>query len=134
MRSYRDAGFKVALDDLGSGFSSLNLLTMLCPDFIKLDMGLIRDVDSHPVKATIALKLLEAARELGIATIAEGVETLAEWAWVRDHGADYVQGYLFARPGSPPPAPRLPNATPLSGAAAGRRAQRLRVILSAPPV
>ena len=103
---YRDAGFKIALDDLGSGYGSLNLLGSLKPDFIKLDMGLIRGVDGDPFKAGIVGKLLEMARDLGVETIAEGIETEAEWDWVRDHGADYVQGYWFARPASPPPRPR----------------------------
>lgn len=105
MSYYRDKGFGVALDDLGAGYSSLNLLTRLKPDFVKLDVQLIRDVDSDTYKAHIAAKLLEMAQQLGIRTVAEGVETEAEWHWVREHGADYVQGYLFARPASPPPVP-----------------------------
>jgi EAL domain-containing protein (putative c-di-GMP-specific phosphodiesterase class I) len=100
---YREAGFKVALDDLGSGFGSLRLLEMLRPDFVKLDMGLVRDVDRDRFKAGIVRGLLEMARDLGIASVAEGVETEPEWDWVRRHGADYVQGYFFARPASPPP-------------------------------
>ena len=51
----------------------------------------------------IAQKLLETAQELGITSIAEGVETEAEYCWLREHGANYVQGYYFARPASPPP-------------------------------
>lgn len=100
---YRGQGFGVALDDLGSGYSSLNLLGDLRPDYVKLDMQLIRGVDADPYKAVIASKLLEVARDLGIRTVAEGVETPAEHAWLRANGADYVQGYLFAKPGSPPP-------------------------------
>jgi len=103
---YRNAGFRVALDDLGAGYSSLSLLTQLRPDFVKLDMSLTRGVDEDPYKAEIAGKLLELAHGLEVSTIAEGVETEGEWRWCRDHGADYVQGYLFARPGCPPPQPR----------------------------
>jgi EAL domain-containing protein (putative c-di-GMP-specific phosphodiesterase class I) len=105
---YRSSGFKIALDDLGSGYGSLNLLGSLKPDFVKLDMQLIRGVDREPFKAAIVRKLLEMARDLGIETVAEGIETEAEWAWVREHGADYVQGYLFASPGNPPPRPTIP--------------------------
>jgi EAL domain-containing protein (putative c-di-GMP-specific phosphodiesterase class I) len=104
---YRSNGFRVALDDLGSGFSSMNLLGQLQPEFVKLDMGLIRDVDKVPYKAHIASKLLEMARALEVQTIAEGVETEGEYQWLREHGADYVQGYLFAKPGSPPPLPKV---------------------------
>jgi EAL domain-containing protein (putative c-di-GMP-specific phosphodiesterase class I) len=102
---YRNAGFQVALDDLGSGYGSLNLLARLRPDFVKLDMELIRGVDQDVYKSQVAGKLLELAQELGIKTIAEGIETTAEWAWCRDHGADYAQGYLFARAAVPPPLP-----------------------------
>ena len=103
---YRSAGFKIALDDLGSGYGSLNLLGELRPDFVKLDMQLIRGVDCDPFKAGIVAKLLEMARDLGVETVAEGIESEGEWEWVREHGADYAQGYWFARPGSPPPTPR----------------------------
>ena len=102
VRYYRERGFRIALDDLGSGYSSLNLIHRLRPDFMKLDIGLIRDVDNDPYKAVIARKLLELARGLGIRTIAEGVETAEELSWVRGEGADFVQGYLIARPASPP--------------------------------
>ena len=95
---YRKAGFQVALDDLGAGYSSLNLIHRLRPDFVKLDMELIRGVDEDLYKAAIAEKLLELASGLGIRSVAEGVETGGELAWLRGHGADYVQGYLIARP------------------------------------
>jgi EAL domain-containing protein (putative c-di-GMP-specific phosphodiesterase class I) len=107
---YRRAGFRVALDDVGAGYNSLNLLARLRPDFVKLDMGLVRGVDHDPYKARVAGKLLELTRELRVRTVAEGVETIAEWDWVRNAGADYAQGYLFARPASPPPTPAVPTA------------------------
>ncbi len=106
---YREAGFQVALDDLGSGYGSLALLTQLRPDFVKLDIALIRGVDQDPFKAILASKLLEAAHACGIQTVAEGVETSGEWRWLRDHGADLVQGFLFARPGDPAPVPIVPE-------------------------
>jgi uncharacterized protein (TIGR02266 family) len=103
---YRAAGFGVALDDLGAGYSSLNSLTQLRPDFVKLDMELVRDVDVDPYRAEIVAKLLESARNLGIRTVAEGVESEGEWRWFRARRVDFVQGFLFARPASPPPLPR----------------------------
>ena len=103
--SYRRAGFRVALDDLGAGYGSLNLLAKLQPDFVKLDMKLIHQVDRDPFKAGITSTLLAMARRLGITTVAEGVETVGEWNWIRDHGADLAQGYFVARPASPPPDP-----------------------------
>lgn len=100
---YRDCGFGVALDDLGSGYASLNLLGCLRPDYVKLDQGLVRGVDSDNYKGLIARKLLETARELHIETVAEGVECESEYSWLQQHGADYVQGFHFAIPASPPP-------------------------------
>lgn len=108
--TYRRAGFRVALDDVGAGYGSLNMLTRLRPDFVKLDMELTRGVDRDPYKAAVAGKVLEMARELGVQTVVEGVETLGEWGWAKDHGADFAQGYLFARPAATPPRPTVPAA------------------------
>ncbi|EHQ52283.1 diguanylate phosphodiesterase [Ectothiorhodospira sp. PHS-1] len=106
---YREAGFRVALDDLGAGYSSLNLLTELRPDFVKFDRAMVNGVDQDPFRQKVLTKLIEMAGELDIATIAEGVETRAEWDWLRGRRVDYVQGYLFARPATPPPAPEVPE-------------------------
>jgi EAL domain-containing protein (putative c-di-GMP-specific phosphodiesterase class I) len=105
MTTYRKAGFRVALDDLGAGYGSLNLLSSLRPDIVKLDMRLVRDVDRDVYKAGITSKLLEMARKLEIATVAEGIETAGELQWFQDHGANYLQGFYIARPASPPPLP-----------------------------
>jgi EAL domain-containing protein (putative c-di-GMP-specific phosphodiesterase class I) len=99
----RGAGFRIALDDLGAGYASLQLLGQLRPDYVKLDRELVEGVDSDPFKALIAQKLLETARALGVVTVAEGVESKAQWEWLRAHGGDFAQGYYFARPSSPPP-------------------------------
>lgn len=102
---YREGGFGVALDDLGTGYGSLDLLAELSPDFVKLDMGLVSRAGGVPYKASIARKLIELANELGVIVIAEGVETGDQYRWVAAHGADYAQGHFFARPSSPPPVP-----------------------------
>jgi EAL domain-containing protein (putative c-di-GMP-specific phosphodiesterase class I) len=106
---FRDRGFGVALDDVGAGYASLNLLARVKPDFMKLDMGLIRNVHRDPYKAHVAAKLLELAQELNVQTVVEGIETLGEWDWAREHGADFAQGYLFAPPAERPPVPRMPD-------------------------
>ena len=108
LRFYRDAGFRVALDDVGAGYSSLNLLHQLRPDFVKLDMDLIRGVHADPYKALIAEKIIEIASTLGVETIAEGVESADELAWVQGHGATYAQGYAIARPTEPTLGGRTP--------------------------
>ena len=104
LAGYKSAGFRVALDDLGAGWSTLNLVHRLRPDFIKLDRELIRGVHNDPVKALIARKLLEIGRELGIGTIVEGIEQPEELRWVREHDADFVQGFLLGRPSETPMA------------------------------
>jgi EAL domain-containing protein (putative c-di-GMP-specific phosphodiesterase class I) len=100
---YREQGFKVALDDVGSGYSSLNMISRLRPDFMKLDRELVSGLHRDNYKAMIAKKLLETAQELGIHSIAEGVEEEEEFQWLCENGTDFVQGYFIARPASPPP-------------------------------
>lgn len=102
LQFYRDAGFLVALDDLGSGYSSLNLLHQLRPDFIKLDMELIRDVHQDLYKASITEKLLEITQKLKIRTVAEGIECIEELNWLRERGATFAQGYLIGKPSAEP--------------------------------
>ncbi|MBD2098527.1 EAL domain-containing protein [Trichocoleus sp. FACHB-591] len=104
LKYYRDAGFLIALDDLGSGYSSLNLLHQLRPDFLKLDMGLVRDVHQDPYKGLITEKILEITQQLNIQTVAEGIECIGELDWLRQRGATFAQGYLIAKPGALPAA------------------------------
>ncbi len=133
LEHYRSNGFRVALDDVGAGYSGLNLLHQLKPDYIKLDMELVRNVDREPYKAAIAEKVLQLAHDLGIETVCEGIETQGELDWVRDHGTNYVQGYLIARPcaephttvpTAPPAALPSPRAT-TDGANAPERRQAI---------
>jgi EAL domain-containing protein (putative c-di-GMP-specific phosphodiesterase class I) len=98
----RTAQFEIALDDLGPSYSSLELIRGLRPDYIKLAYDAIHAVDSDPFKATIAEKLFEGARQYGARIIAECVESEGEYSWVRDHGADFIQGFYFARPATVP--------------------------------
>ena len=100
---YRDNGFGVALDDVGSGYSSLGVMLALKPDYVKVDRSLVSNVHEDPARAVVARKLLEAAQELQLKTIAEGIEKPEECEWVDHHGVDFMQGYYFARPGTPPP-------------------------------
>ncbi len=104
----RSLGFGIALDDLGAGFSNLNLIHQLRPDVVKLDMALIRDIAADGYKAVIAQKILEATRNLGVRTVAEGVELRSELAWLSAHGVDCVQGYFIGRPAPEPSRAGLP--------------------------
>jgi EAL domain-containing protein (putative c-di-GMP-specific phosphodiesterase class I) len=104
---FRDLGSRVALDDLGSGYSSLNLLSQIKPDFVKLDIGLARNIDCDSYKSRIAETILQLCRDLDVRTVLEGVETPGEWRWAQASRVDYVQGFLFAQPEADPPQPRL---------------------------
>lgn len=106
---YRRAGFQVALDDLGAGYASLNMLSQLRPDYVKIDRQLVSGIDRDIYQQKILGKIVELARELEIQTVAEGVVTVEEWRWLRDR-VDYCQGYLFARPAAEPPMPVHPEA------------------------
>ena len=100
---YREEGFQVALDDVGAGYSSLNVLVQLKPHYVKLNMELVRDVDRDPAKAIVARKLIETVNELELCSVAEGIERPEELEWMRAQGAQMAQGFLFARPAVPPP-------------------------------
>lgn len=99
MTEYKRQGFKTAIDDFGSGYSGLNLLAEFQPDIIKLDMELIRDIDTHPVRQAIVQGTVGVCRALNIEIIAEGIETTAELAYLRSLDIHLYQGYLFAKPG-----------------------------------
>jgi EAL domain-containing protein (putative c-di-GMP-specific phosphodiesterase class I) len=96
-RIAREYGYRVALDDLGSGYASLMTLTRLKPDFVKFDKKLVQNVQD-PYCAVIFSELLDATTKLGVPTIAEGIETQTQLDWVRRNGVSFVQGYLTGRP------------------------------------
>ena len=95
---YRERGFEVALDDFGTGYNSLKVLDQIRPDYIKLDMALVHDVDRDEFKQAINRNMLALARELDIQTIAEGIERPEELLWMQEAGADFAQGFLFGKP------------------------------------
>jgi EAL domain-containing protein (putative c-di-GMP-specific phosphodiesterase class I) len=103
----RANGFRIAVDDLGAGYAGLTSLVELDPDVVKLDMVLVRDIDTEPRKRRVVQALLRLCAELGRQVIAEGVETEAELTVLRELGCELVQGYLIARPGPPFPAIRV---------------------------
>lgn len=101
LEQLREMGFKVALDDLGSGYSGLNCLASLAPDFVKLDMELIRGIERDNRRARLVRHFLEFCAGEGLAVIAEGIETAAELYTVVELGVPLVQGYALARPQEP---------------------------------
>ena len=98
LRTYRDMGFKTAIDDFGAGYAGLALLAHFQPDIVKLDMEMIRGIDIDPVKRTIVKHTLGMLEELSIVPVCEGVETVEELKVLRDLGVSLIQGYVFAKP------------------------------------
>jgi len=98
LRSYRAMGFQTAIDDFGAGYAGLGLLSKFQPDIVKLDMDLIRDIDTSTVKQTIVGSILGMLRDLGVTPLCEGVETVGEYELLRSLGVDLMQGYLLAKP------------------------------------
>jgi EAL domain-containing protein (putative c-di-GMP-specific phosphodiesterase class I) len=94
----RKRGMKLAVDDAGAGYSSLRHILNLRPDFIKLDMDLIRHIDLDPARRALTSALIVFARDTDSCIIAEGVETASEFATLRTLGVEQAQGYFLGRP------------------------------------
>jgi EAL domain-containing protein (putative c-di-GMP-specific phosphodiesterase class I) len=98
IESYRKMGFGTAIDDFGAGHAGLGLLAAFQTDYIKLDMDLIRGLDTSLPRRMIIEGVLRIARSLDITVIAERIETIQEYDVLRGMGVRYLQGYLLARP------------------------------------
>ncbi len=97
--AYKALGFRTAIDDFGAGYSGLTLLAKFQPDIVKLDMELIRDIDTDRVKRLLVGGMVNVCREIGVEVVAEGIETLGEHQALLDLGVWLQQGFLLARPG-----------------------------------
>ena len=98
VRALKENGFAVSLDDYGKGYSNLARLAELDIDVIKLDLSLMNDITEDPRRAIIVASALDMARNLNCETVAEGIETEEQAAFVSSMGCDYLQGFLFAKP------------------------------------
>jgi EAL domain-containing protein (putative c-di-GMP-specific phosphodiesterase class I) len=110
IETYKEIGFKVAIDDFGAGHSGLDMFARFAPDEIKLDMELVRGIDSDQRRQAIVGAVVRMCHELDTLLIAEGIETAAEAAALRRLGVRYHQGFWYAKPA----LERLPELQPQS--------------------
>ncbi|RUO67039.1 EAL domain-containing protein [Idiomarina ramblicola] len=98
LQQLRDLGMDVAIDDFGSGFASLRYLNVLPVNKLKIDRSFIEDIDQNAHNAAITCGILNMVADIGIETVAEGVETEAECKYLVEHGCHFMQGFLFCKP------------------------------------
>jgi EAL domain-containing protein (putative c-di-GMP-specific phosphodiesterase class I) len=101
MHSFMDLGFSFAIDDLGAGYSGLETVVTLKPSYLKIDMGLVRDVHQKRVSQQVVKAILEMGVGVGATVIAEGIQTQDEADALRQLGIRFGQGYLYSRPVDP---------------------------------
>jgi diguanylate cyclase (GGDEF)-like protein len=101
LREIRDVGVRIAIDDFGTGYSSLTYLHEFPLNALKIDKNFVQSVESKDRGGPISKMIIGLGQNLGLEVIAEGVETEAQLEYMRDHGCDVAQGYLYARPESP---------------------------------
>ena len=101
MRSLRDMGVRIALDDFGTGHSSLNYLRSFPIDSVKIDQAFVHEIEGSASNRAIVSAVIAMAHGLDLRVTAEGVETQAQFEFLRQQGCEEVQGYLFGRPTAP---------------------------------
>ena len=102
LHHYRRQGYEIAIDDAGAGYSSLQSIVELQPDYIKVDRSLVQNADRNEMKKQMLRTFVRFAKRMRIRTIAEGIERAEELKLVRGIGMDYGQGYLIGRPSERP--------------------------------
>ncbi|HEY4106736.1 MAG TPA: EAL domain-containing response regulator [Polyangiaceae bacterium] len=101
----RKCGYRIAIDDLGAGYSGLSSFAELEPEFVKFDMSLVREIDKRATKQRLVAAISAMCKGIGTRVVAEGVETEAERTTLIELGCELLQGHLFARPGPAFPEP-----------------------------
>jgi EAL domain-containing protein (putative c-di-GMP-specific phosphodiesterase class I) len=101
IENLRQDGFMIEMDDFGSGYSSLNMLTTIPIDALKMDMKFIQNMQKDEKSMKLVELVLDIAKFLQVPVIAEGVETKEQLMLLKDRGCDIIQGYYFSRPVPP---------------------------------
>jgi EAL domain-containing protein (putative c-di-GMP-specific phosphodiesterase class I) len=108
----RKCGYRIAIDDLGAGYSGLSSFAELEPEFVKFDMSLVREIDKRATKQRLVAAISAMCKGLGTRVVAEGVETESERKTLIELGCELLQGHLFARPGPAFPEPSRHDFSP----------------------
>jgi EAL domain-containing protein (putative c-di-GMP-specific phosphodiesterase class I) len=98
LKRLKEFGVKIAIDDFGTGYSSLAYLKFLPVDFLKIDTSFVRDIDRDPDDRAIVNAIIQLAKNLGLRTVAEGIEKEIHLEILKDMGCDMGQGFLFSKP------------------------------------
>ena len=98
LERFKEIGIRTSMDDFGKGYSSLNILTSLPIDEVKIDMELIKNILNNNKKRKIVNLILELAHDLNLSVVAEGIEVKEEKLFLEKMGCDYFQGYYFSKP------------------------------------
>lgn len=96
--SLKEKGFLIEIDDFGSGYSSLNVISELPFDVLKIDMVFMKKIDEHPMNRDIVKMILALCKKIGATSVAEGVETEEHYKFLKECGCDVIQGYYFSKP------------------------------------
>jgi EAL domain-containing protein (putative c-di-GMP-specific phosphodiesterase class I) len=95
---FSNLGFELAVDDIGSGYGSLEAIANLRPQYVKVDLSIVRDIHENPVKLELLKAIADISRKIGAKVLVEGIEKKEELQVVRQQGCDYGQGFLLGRP------------------------------------
>jgi diguanylate cyclase (GGDEF)-like protein len=106
-------GIRLAIDDFGTGYSSMSLMKQFPIDTIKIDRSFVRDLPNDSEDQAIAQAIISMGKALGMTVVAEGVETTEQETFLRSHGCDEMQGFLFSKPASPEQMAGLLRSSPL---------------------
>jgi EAL domain-containing protein (putative c-di-GMP-specific phosphodiesterase class I) len=102
IKLFKEHGGKIAIDDFGAGYNNEGALISISPDFLKIDMSLVRDIDKDQHKQQLVSNLIKYTKSNGVKTIAEGVESLAEMRTLISLKVDCLQGFYLGRPHDKP--------------------------------
>jgi len=97
LKKFQDMGIRIAVDDFGTGFSSMNYLKQLPVNVLKIDRCFIKDINNSPNDASIATGMIHLAHSLKLEVIAEGVDSIEQFSLLKEKGIDKIQGFLYSK-------------------------------------